>query len=202
MTRCVRVKSNPAIARSIVAGDGIPGRWELPPDRTNGGSKPKRREAAIDRRRWRLTAALSEQFNDRERRRRNRRASEIGHRISGWQPAGADERYGVNGVLIPANRVPNSPGKGIRHGAHGVLSLYHQYRSARALRGKPRHYFFREELQGTGRDHRVHPRKLRRHNEMRASVSGAKVFELPRDFVRCTDHQPFGYGRVPQLRVR
>src|SRR5216684_5365497 len=85
----------------------------------------------IDRRRWRLTAALSEQFKDRERRRRNRRASEIGHRISGWQPAGADERYGVNDVLIPANRVPNSPGKGIRHGTHDVLSLYHQYRSAR-----------------------------------------------------------------------
>src|SRR5713101_6669482 len=37
---------------------------------------------------------------------------------------------------------------------------------------------------------------------MRASVSGAKVFELSRDFVRRTDHQPFGYGRVPQLRVR
>src|SRR6266852_9340748 len=148
MTRCVRVKSNPAIAGSVVAGDRIPGWWELPPDRTNGGSKPKRREATIDRRRWRLAAALSEQFNDRERRRRNRRASEIGHRISGWQPAGADERYGVNDVLIPANRVPNSPGKGLRHGAHDVLSLYHQYRSA-ALRGKPRHYFFREELQGT-----------------------------------------------------
>jgi hypothetical protein len=25
---------------------------------------------------------------------------------------------------------------------------------------KPRHYLFREEFQGTGRDHRVHPRKL------------------------------------------
>src|SRR5260370_28402838 len=36
MMRCVRVKSNPAIACAIVAGDRIPGRWELPPDRTNG----------------------------------------------------------------------------------------------------------------------------------------------------------------------
>ena len=56
------------------------------------------------------------------------------------------------------------------------------------LRRKPRHHLFREELQRTSRDHRVHPRKLRRHNEMRASVSCAEVCELPRDLLRRADH--------------